>query len=64
MKALETKLDETIFVRNHRSFLTNISKIDSFSSTTIKIGDKEIPVSRTGLLEMKQYFQKNDRLTK
>lgn len=60
MKAIGTKLPEDMFVRNHRSFYTNISKIDSFNSKEIKIGDKIIPVSRRGQIELKAIFNKID----
>lgn len=35
------------FIRVHRSFIVNISKIDSFSQFEIEISNKQLPVSRS-----------------
>lgn len=41
------KLPEQRFMRTHRSFIINISKIDSFTSEHITIGRTAIPISRS-----------------
>jgi len=46
LKDLDEKLSEN-FVRVHRSYLVNKSKIDAFKSTHVVIGSHEIPVART-----------------
>lgn len=44
MKALEQKLPSNTFVRVHRSYIVNISKINSIEDMNIVIGDANIPV--------------------
>lgn len=44
---IEAKLPKNDFIRVHRSFIASFSNIDSFTSETIEIGDKEIPISRS-----------------
>jgi len=41
------KLPEQQFIRTHRSFIVNISKIDSFTNEQITIGRTAIPISRS-----------------
>jgi len=41
------KLPEQQFMRTHRSFIINISKIDSFTSEHLTIGRASIPISRS-----------------
>lgn len=41
------KLPEQHFIRTHRSFIINISKIDSFTNEHINIGRSSIPISRS-----------------
>lgn len=41
------KLPEQYFIRTHRSFIINISKIDSFTNEHINIGRSSIPISRS-----------------
>ncbi|MEQ9402659.1 MAG: LytTR family DNA-binding domain-containing protein [Cyclobacteriaceae bacterium] len=43
---LEQKLPEDCFLRIHRSYIIPINKIEAFSSTSVEIGGKEIPVGR------------------
>lgn len=43
---LEEKLPESDFLRVHRSYLIAIGKVDSFSASTIEIGDFDIPIGR------------------
>lgn len=45
LKRLEEKLDEG-FLKVHRSFIINLSKIKDIEENTIVIGDKVIPISR------------------
>lgn len=44
MKSLEQRLPEESFIRVHRSYIVNISKIDSIEDMNIVIGDANIPV--------------------
>lgn len=41
----EKKLPGDMFIRIHRSFIINKSKVDSFTSNTIVIGKKELPIA-------------------
>jgi DNA-binding LytR/AlgR family response regulator len=45
-KVLEA-LPADIFLRVHRSFIINISKIESIDGNLIKIGNEEIPISKS-----------------
>ncbi|MGQ3013794.1 MAG: LytR/AlgR family response regulator transcription factor [Flavobacteriales bacterium] len=46
IKAMIEKLDLPDFVKVHRAFIVNISKINNIEDTAITIGDRAIPVSR------------------
>lgn len=41
------QLDKDLFLRIHRSYVVNLSKIDSVIGSQIKIGDKTLPVSKS-----------------
>lgn len=43
---LEQKLPEDCFLRIHRSFIVAIKKIESYSSTTIEVPGKVLPIGR------------------
>ncbi len=45
MKALETKLPAEIFIRTHRSYFVNISKIEAIEDNNILINKSYVPVS-------------------
>ncbi len=45
MKSLEEKLPATDFIRVHRSFIVNIRKIQFIERGSIRIANKEIPIS-------------------
>jgi two-component system LytT family response regulator len=45
LKAVEQKLSKHVFLRTHRSFMINISKIDTIEGGTLIINRKKIPVS-------------------
>ncbi|WP_149276167.1 LytR/AlgR family response regulator transcription factor [Pareuzebyella sediminis] len=47
LKVLEEKLPNAIFLRIHRSYMVNISKLDVVSDTHIEINRKVIPISRS-----------------
>ena len=47
LKALENRLGRGNFVRVHRSFMVNISKLDSVADSHLEIRRKTIPVSRS-----------------
>lgn len=45
LKAVESKLPESQFVRVHRSFLVNVKRIDNIDPNNLQIGSKVIPIS-------------------
>lgn len=47
LKAMENRLRKGNFVRVHRSFMVNISKLDSVADSHLEIRRKTIPVSRS-----------------
>lgn len=47
MKAVDNKLNFDNFIRIHRSYIVNVSKIDSFGGDVVYIKDKQIPVGIT-----------------
>ena len=47
LKAIEHRLKNGSFIRVHRSFMVNISKLDSVSESHLEIRRKTIPVSRS-----------------
>lgn len=53
LKAIESKLPETRFVRVHRSYIVNVKRIENIDPSNLQIRDKIIPISanhRDGLL--------------
>ncbi|OSY87472.1 chemotaxis protein CheY [Tenacibaculum holothuriorum] len=44
---IETKLPNNKFIRVHRSFIVSLSKISSYTTETIEIENKAIPISRS-----------------
>jgi DNA-binding LytR/AlgR family response regulator len=47
ISSFEEKLPENIFLRTHRSFIISIPKIEAFSTQSIEISGKEIPIGRS-----------------
>jgi len=54
MKKIEEKLPPQSFIRIHRSFIVSLDKIDSITTTMVKIGKSMIPVSS----QYKEAFKK------
>lgn len=46
MKSLEKELPSDRFLRIHKSYIVNLSMIDTYNSRNIQIGPDQIPVSR------------------
>ena len=44
---MEELLSKDNFVRVHRSFIANKSKIAAFTATEVEIGGKQIPIGRS-----------------
>jgi DNA-binding LytR/AlgR family response regulator len=47
IKSMEETLRTMSFARIHKSYLVNMSKITSFNSTSVKIGEKDLPLGRS-----------------
>lgn len=47
LKTMEEKLPSSCFVRVHRSFMINISKLDTVAETHLEINRKAIPISKS-----------------
>lgn len=47
MHEYESSLQLNHFIRTHKSYIVSINKINAFTSTTILIQDKEIPIGRS-----------------
>ena len=43
---LENCLPECQFVRIHRSYIISLARVDAFTSTTVEIGRRELPIGR------------------
>lgn len=46
MKSFEAELPDDRFLRIHKSYIVNLSKIDRFSSSKVEVGDQEMSISR------------------
>lgn len=47
MKSIETKLPTSDFVRIHRSYIVRLDKVEKYEESSVKVGDKMLPVSRS-----------------
>lgn len=59
---LEQKLPEDKFIRIHRSFLVAFDKISSFTVSSVKIGEADIPIGRLYKNETLKALNKNNVL--
>lgn len=44
---IEEKLPGELFIRIHKSFIVPIAKINAFSSTSVEVDNKELPIGRS-----------------
>jgi DNA-binding LytR/AlgR family response regulator len=47
LSRIESKLPPEKFIRIHKSFIVQLSRIQAFSSTTVEVDDKELPIGRS-----------------
>jgi DNA-binding LytR/AlgR family response regulator len=47
MASLEEKLPDEGFLRIHKSFIVSLSRIEAFTTTTIEVPGKELPIGRS-----------------
>ncbi len=57
LKEMQSKLPETLFVRIHRSFLVNITKLDVLADNHVEINRKVIPLSKSYREELFRHLQ-------
>ncbi|MEZ4824741.1 MAG: LytTR family DNA-binding domain-containing protein [Bacteroidia bacterium] len=57
LKAIEEKLPEGEFMRIHKSYIVNLSKIESIRSRQLTIGKHEIPVSESVMDDLLRAIQ-------
>lgn len=56
--SVEAMLSESQFIRIHRSYIVSVSKLKSFSTETVEIGDKLLPIGklyRNNFLKLQSY---------
>ena len=58
MKAVEEKFPASRFVRAHRSFIVNLSRIQALEDNSIVVNGKHIPVGQTYLRDVMQRLNK------
>ena len=64
LKKLEDILPDEDFIRVHRSFIVPIHRLDSWTTYSVSIKDKEIPVGRTyrkTIMDLLENLQGNDQ---
>lgn len=59
LKALESKLPESKFMRVHRSFIVNLEKIDTIERSRIVFGKVYIPISDQYKEQFQNFLDKN-----
>jgi DNA-binding LytR/AlgR family response regulator len=57
LKGIEEKLPAQGFMRIHKSFIVNLSRIESIRNREIKIGSWEIPVGEANMEELMRFVQ-------
>ncbi len=57
LKSMETKLVPFGFLRVHRSFLVNVSKINCVRPTEVIIGEKAVPISANSRSELMKFIR-------
>ncbi|MCW5920910.1 MAG: response regulator transcription factor [Saprospiraceae bacterium] len=57
LKGIEEKLPPTGFMRVHKSYIVNLSKIESIRNREIKIGEADIPIGESNWEELMKALQ-------
>jgi len=57
LKGIEEKLPQQNFMRVHKSFIVNLSRIESIRNREIKIGNWEIPVGEGNVEELMRFVR-------
>ena len=53
MSKIEKTLKDCGFFRCHASYMINLSKVESMYGNTVKVGGKDIPISKYKVKELK-----------
>lgn len=59
LSKVEEKLPPNYFLRIHRSYVANMPCVTKFIRTSLKIGETEIPVSRSNQRKVMDWFEMN-----
>ena len=54
MKSFSEKLPVEQFLRIHKSYIINLEKVDKFTSTTVELCGKKLPLSRNRKIELRE----------
>ena len=54
MREVNDRLDHTVFVKVHKSYVVNFEKIDEFEGATLGIGKHKVPIGKTYLQMFKE----------
>nr|WP_321408168.1 LytTR family DNA-binding domain-containing protein [uncultured Carboxylicivirga sp.] len=57
LKSLQQLLQSNTFIRVHKSYIVNISKVKAFYGNTIEIGAEKIPIGRAYKEEVNQHLK-------
>lgn len=57
MKAFHKNLPEVQFLRIHKSYIINLQKVEKFTSTSVEIFGRELPLSRKRNLDLEKALQ-------
>lgn len=60
MKAFITKLPQDKFLRVHKSYIVNLSKVEKFSSVFVEVAGEQIPLSRYKKTELEEALLKSE----
>jgi len=52
MKSMEEKLPANYFIRSHKSYIVNISKVESIEGNCLNVKSKQLPISRQNKQEV------------
>jgi len=61
LKKLETFLPTKQFIRIHKSYIVAIDKIDAFTSSTIEINQKILPIGRSYRAKVAELYGKEEQ---
>ncbi len=59
MKNVEEKLSQEQFIRIHKSFIVNLSKVDAFENNHIILGSHKIPLGSNNKEQFLEFLEKN-----